>query len=286
MVKGLYTAYTGMITEQNRMDIQTNNLANVNSTGFKEERSVSRSFRDLLGLKIKDYSDAPWTARRLGLMNPGVKLDGTYTNFEQGALRQTDQKFDVALNNGLPDVDDDTVNDNMSAGGNAFFATSFASDDSDGGGQLIKYTRDGNFTLTQDGYLVTSEGNNVLDVNNNPIQLDPTVDTTILQDGSIVQNQNVVSTIQVARFDSPQFLQRYQDNSFIIGDGGAQVISTTAAEANATVNQGYLESSNISVVNEMTSIITIQRNYDTNAKAMQAEDETLDIAVNQLGKLT
>lgn len=285
MVKGLYTAYTGMITEQNRMDIQTNNLANVNSTGFKEERSVSRSFRDLLGLKIKDYSDAPWTARRLGLMNPGVKLDGTYTNFEQGALRQTEQKFDVALNNGLPDVDDGSVNDNMTAGGNAFFATSFASDDPDGGGQLIKYTRDGNFTLTQDGYLVTSEGNNVLDVNNNPIQLDPIVDTTILQDGSIIQNQNVVATIQVARFDSPQFLQRYQDNAFIIGDGGAQVISTTAAEANATVNQGYLESSNISVVNEMTSIITIQRNYDTNAKALQAEDDTLDIAVNQLGRI-
>ena len=286
MVKGLYTAYTGMITEQNRMDIQTNNLANVNSTGFKEERSVSRSFRDLLGLKIKDYSDAPWTARRLGLMNPGVKLDGTYTNFEQGALRQTDQKFDLALNNGLPNVDDDSVNDNMSAGGNAFFATSFASDDPDGGGQLIKYTRDGNFTLTQDGYLVTSEGNNVLDVNNNPIQLDPTVDTTILQDGSIIQNQNVVSTIQVARFDSPQFLQRYQDNAFIIGDGGAQVISTTAAEANATVNQGYLESSNISVVNEMTSIIAIQRSYDANAKALQAEDDTLNIAANQLGTVT
>ena len=286
MVKGLYTAYTGMITEQNRMDIQTNNLANVNSTGFKEERSVSRSFRDLLGLKIKDYSDAPWTARRLGLMNPGVKLDGTYTNFEQGALRQTEQKFDVALNNGLPNVDDDSVNDNMSAGGNAFFATSYASDDPDGGGQLIKYTRDGNFTLTLDGYLVTSEGNNVLDINNNPIQIDPLQDTTILQDGSIVQNENVVSTIQVARFDSPQFLQRYQDNAFIIGDGGAQVISTTAAEANATVNQGYLESSNISVVNEMTSIITIQRNYDTNAKALQAEDDTLDIAVNQLGKIT
>ena len=285
MVKGLYTAYTGMITEQNRMDIQTNNLANVNSTGFKEERSVSRSFRDLLGLKIKDYSDAPWTARRLGLMNPGVKLAGTYTNFEQGALRQTDQKYDVALNNGLPNVDDDSVNDNMSAGGNAFFATSYASDDPDGGGQLIKYTRDGNFTLTLDGYLVTSEGNNVLDVNNNPIQLDPLADTTILQDGRIIQNTNVVATIQVARFDSPQFLQRYQDNSFIIGDGGAQVISTTAEEANATVNQGYLESSNISVVNEMTSIITIQRNYDTNAKAMQAEDDTLDIAVNQLGKV-
>ncbi|MCR5343500.1 MULTISPECIES: flagellar hook-basal body protein [unclassified Butyrivibrio] len=285
MVKGLYTAYTGMVNEQKRMDIETNNLANVNSTGFKEERSVSQSFRDLLGLKIKDYSDAPWTARRLGLMNPGVKLAGSYTNFEQGGLRQTGQTYDVALNNGLPDVDDQMVNDNMGAGGNAFFATSFASDDPDGGGQLIKYTRDGNFTLTQDGYLVTSEGNNVLDVNNNPIQLDPNSDSTILQDGRIVQNQNVVSTIQVARFDSPQFLQRYQDNAFIIGDGGAQVVSTTAAEANATVNQGYLEASNVSVVDEMVNIISIQRNYETNSKVMQAEEDTLDIAVNQLGKV-
>ncbi len=284
MVKGLYTAYTGMVNEQRRMDIETNNLANANSTGFKEERSVSQSFRDLLGLKIKDYSDAPWTARRLGLINPGVKLAGSYTNFEQGDLESTGNDFDLALNNGIPTKDSNSVNDNMGAGGNAFFATSFGTGDPDVGA-LIKYTRDGNFTLTQDGYLVTSEGNNVLDVNNNPIQLDPIADTTIMQDGRIIQNQNVVSTIQVARFDSPQFLQRYQDNSFIIGEGPAQVISTTAAEANATVNQGYLEASNISVVDEMTNIITIQRNYDTNAKAMQAEDETLDIAVNQLGKV-
>ena len=285
MVKGLYTAYTGMVNEQKRMDIETNNLANANSVGFKEERSVSQSFRDLLGLKIKDYSDAPWTARRLGLINPGVKLAGTYTNFEQGGLESTGEKFDLALNNGLPDTDSDSVNDNMGAGGNAFFATSYGIPGPEGGA-LIKYTRDGTFNLNQDGYLVTTEGNNVLDVNNNPIQLDPLQDTTILQDGSIIQNGNVVTSIQVARFDNPQFLERYQDNSFIIGEGGAQVVSVTAAEANATVNQGYLERSNISVVDEMVNIIAIQRNYETNSKAMQSEDDTLDIAVNQLGKLS
>ncbi len=284
MVKGLYTAYTGMVNEQRRMDIETNNLANANSTGFKEERSVSQSFRDLLGLKIKDYSDAPWTARRLGLINPGVKLAGSYTNFEQGDLESTGNDFDLALNNGIPTTDSDSVNDNMGAGGNAFFATSFATGDPDVGA-LIKYTRDGNFTLDQDGYLVTTEGNNVLDVNNNPIQVDPLRDTTIFQDGRIVQDGNVVGTIQVARFDNPQFLQRYQDNSFIIGDSPAQVVSTTAAEANATVNQGFLERSNISVVDEMVNIIAIQRNYETNSKVMQSEDDTLDIAVNQLGKL-
>lgn len=284
MVKGLYTAYTGMINEQRRMDIETNNLANANSTGFKEERTVSRSFRDLLGLKIKDYTDAPWTAVRLGLMNPGVKLGGSYTNFEQGGLQSTGNKFDLALNNGIPTTDADSVNDNMGAGGNAFFATSYGTDDPQVGA-LIKYTRDGTFNVTQDGFLVTTEGNNVLDVNNNPIQIDPIVDTTILQDGSIVQNGNVVAMIQVARFDNVQDLQRYQDNSFIIGDGGAQVVSLTAEEANATVNQGYLEASNISVVDEFVNIIAIQRNYDTNSKAVQAEDDTVDIAVNQLGRV-
>ncbi len=284
MVKGLYTAYTGMVNEQRRMDIETNNLANANSTGFKEERSVSQSFRDLLGLKIKDYSDAPWTARRLGLINPGVKLAGSYTNFEQGDLESTGNDFDLALNNGIPTKDSNSVNDNMGAGGNAFFATSFGTGDPDVGA-LIKYTRDGNFTLDQDGYLVTPEGNNVLDVNNNPIQIDPLRDTTIFQDGRIVQDGNVVSTIQVASFDNPQFLERYQDNAFIIGDSPAQVVGLTAAEANATVNQGFLERSNISVVDEMVNIIAIQRNYETNSKAMQAEDDTLDIAVKQLGKL-
>jgi flagellar basal-body rod protein FlgG len=284
MVKGLYTAYTGMVNEQRRMDIETNNLANANSTGFKEERSVSQSFRDLVGLKIKDYSDAPWTARRLGLINPGVKLAGSYTNFEQGDLESTGNDFDLALNNGIPTKDSNSVNDNMGAGGNAFFATSFGTGDPDVGA-LIKYTRDGNFTLDQDGYLVTPEGNNVLDVNNNPIQIDPLRDTTIFQDGRIVQDGNVVSTIQVASFDNPQFLERYQDNAFIIGDSPAQVVGLTAAEANATVNQGFLERSNISVVDEMVNIIAIQRNYETNSKAMQAEDDTLDIAVKQLGKL-
>ncbi len=285
MVKGLYTAYTGMVNEQKRMDIETNNLANANSTGFKEERSVSQSFRDLLGLKIKDYSDAPWTAKRLGLINPGVKMAGTYTNFEQGGLESTGEKFDLALNNNFPTVDSSDINDNMGAGGNAFFATSYASEDAQGGA-LIKYTRDGTFNLNQDGYLVTTEGNNVLDVNNNPIQVDPQTDTTILQDGSVIQNGNVVTTIQVARFDNPQFLQRYQDNAFIIGDGGAQVVSLTAEEADATVNQGYLERSNISVVDEMVNIIAIQRNYETNSKALQAEDDTLDIAVKQLGVIS
>ncbi|MBQ7678854.1 MAG: flagellar hook-basal body protein [Butyrivibrio sp.] len=292
MVKGLYTAYTGMVAEQQRMDIETNNLANVNSAGYKEQRAVLQPFRDYLGLKIKDYTDAPWTAKRLGGLNPGVKMIGSYTNFEQGAMQSTGGDFDLALNNTLENTTSDQVKDNMFGGGNAFFAilvgqpAGTPDPEQLEGGQLIKYTRDGSFTLTGDGYLVTSEGNNVLDVNGQPIQVNPDLHTTILPDGRVVQDGQELQMIQVARFSDPHLLEPYETNAFIIPQDGPELLSTTAAEAMASVNQGYLESSNVSVVDEMVNIITIQRDYETNQKMIQTEDDTLQIAVQQLGKLT
>lgn len=283
MVKGLYTAYTGMVNEQRRMDIATNNLANVNSSGFKEQRSVSQAFDDLLAIKIKDLSDAPATTRDLGIITGGVKLGGTYTNFEQGALKSTGNTFDLALNNSIPTSDNNNVRDNMLAGGNAFFATEYGTDEEQN--ILIKYTRDGSFTLTTDGYLVTAEGNYVLDTDGNRIQLDPNLDTAIQPNGNILQDDALVATIQVASFDDITLLERYQDNSFIIGDSGATVIGTTAEDAGASVHQGYLEGSNISVIDEMVDLITIQRAYETNQKVIQTEDSTLEIAVNQLGQI-
>lgn len=283
MVKGLYTAYTGMVNEQRRMDIATNNLANVNSSGFKEQRSVSQAFDDLLAIKIKDLSDAPATTRDLGIITGGVKLGGTYTNFEQGALKSTGNTFDLALNNSIPTSDNNNVRDNMLAGGNAFFATEYGTDEEQN--ILIKYTRDGSFTLTTDGYLVTAEGNYVLDTDGNRIQLDSNLDTAIQPNGNILQDDALVATIQVASFDDITLLERYQDNSFIIGDSGATVIGTTAEDAGASVHQGYLEGSNISVIDEMVDLITIQRAYETNQKVIQTEDSTLEIAVNQLGQI-
>lgn len=284
MVKGLYTAYTGMLNEQQRLDIATNNLANVNSTGYKEQRSVSQPFRDYLGLKIKDYSDAPYVARRLGMLNPGVKMIGSYTNFEQGAMQSTGRKFDLALNNAIETVASDQVNDNMFGGGNAFFAIAYNSPDPDGG-QLTKYTRDGDFTITADGYLVTTEGNNVLDVNGQPIQVNPDLDTEIQQDGRILQDGQVLQTIQVTSFSDPHLLLPYEGNSFIIGEDGPAITGTTAGQAVATVNQGFLEASNVSVIDEMVNLIAIQRSYDTNQKMVQAEDDALNLAVTQVGKV-
>ena len=97
MLKGLYTAYTGMINEQNRMDVLTNNLANSATIGFKKEGSTSQSFSDVLAYKIKDSSENPNIARNIGYNTPGVKIGENYTDYSQGAFRATENNLDVAL---------------------------------------------------------------------------------------------------------------------------------------------------------------------------------------------
>ena len=141
MVKGLYTAYTGMINEQNRMDIMTNNLANASTVGYKKEGSTSQSFDDVLTVKIKDQSVGMRNVQRLGVKNPGVKIGENYTDYSQGSFRITGNTYDLALS------------------GEGFFAIEFTNK---AGETDTKYTRAGQFTLNKDGYLVTEEGDYVL----------------------------------------------------------------------------------------------------------------------------
>ena len=97
MLKGLYTAYSGMLNEQNRMDVITNNLANATTNGYKKEGATSQAFNDVLAYKLKDLSDAPGTAKYLGVNNPGVKIGEGYTDYSQGPMKVTGNAFDLAL---------------------------------------------------------------------------------------------------------------------------------------------------------------------------------------------
>ncbi|MBR0164559.1 MAG: flagellar hook-basal body protein [Lachnospiraceae bacterium] len=265
MVKGLYTAYTAMRNEQHRMDITTNNLANVNTTGFKKEGSVSQPFSDVLGIKIKDRSDT-FAARPLGTLNLGVKLGETYVDWSQGPFRVTDETFDFAL------------------GGNGFFMIEYTNKApnvrrDEAGQTTIMYTRDGNFTLREDGTLVTQDGDYVLDMNGNHILLDPLAETAVNMQGQIWQNGVVVAEIGRTDFEDYNTLMRYGENFFEPVEGAVQIPAT------GTVYQGYLEQSNVSTVDEMVNMIAIQRQYEANATMIQTEDETLAIAVSQVGRL-
>lgn len=268
MVKGLYTAHTGMVNEQRRLDVISNNLANSNTTGFKKEGATAQSFDHELAIKIKDTSYAGGRIpRAIGTIHLGAKIGETYTNYDQGSMRITDEQTDMAL------------------AGNGFFAIAFADKN---GNTTVKYTRDGAFTVDADGYLVTGDGDHVLTpngaMNTNPAQgnyvrVDPNQPFTVDQQGNIYQNGVVVSQIGVVDVANYDFIAKYGENLYDLVDGGQIVAS------NASVEQGCLEASNVNVIDEMVTMIAISRAYEAGQKVIQTEDSTLDKAVNTVGRV-
>lgn len=258
MVKGLYTAYTGMINEQHRMDVLTNNLANADTNGFKKEGATSQSFDSVLAYKIKDISEGNRLARRIGVNDPGVKIGEGYTDFSEGPIKTTGNMYDLALTD------------------RGFFAVEFTNK---AGVTSVKYTRDGNFTLTQEGRLVTRDGDPVLGEDGQPIEIDPLKEAQINTSGQIIQDDRVAATIQVTDFEDYNYLEHYGENYFQPIEGAVET------EAPAQVYSGYLETANMSVVTEMVNMITVSRAYESNQKIITTIDSTLDIAANQLGRI-
>ncbi len=257
MVKGLYTAYTGMLNQQNKMDVISNNMANAATTGYKKEGSLAQSFDSVLAVKIKDQTVGV-TAQPIGTMNLGVKIGENYTDYSQGAFKTTENTYDLALS------------------GNGFFCIEFTNK---AGQTSTKYTRDGSFTLNVDGYLVTKDGDYVLDRNGRHIQLDPLATSSIDESGTIYQNNQVVATIGLQDFEDYNYLEHYGENYYQPVEGAEFI------DADAQMFSGYLEASNVQVVSEMVELISITRAYESNQKVIQTIDSTLDKAVNQLGQV-
>lgn len=266
MLKGLYTGWSGMVNEMNRLDVMTNNLANVDTNGYKKEAATSQSFSDRLAIKIKDQSEFG-IPRKLGIANLGVKIGEVYTDWSQGSFQVTDGQYDVALD------------------GPGFFAVSFTGKD---GETSARYTRDGAFSVNREGILMTKDGDPVLDQNGaenqdpseeNYIILDPNLPFSIDQRGYITQDGRAMGKLGVVDFEDYDYLLKYGENQ-IIPIEGAQII-----DSDAKVEQGCIEASNVNVVDEMVSMITIQRAYDANQRVVTTMDSMLDRAVNNVGKV-
>lgn len=259
MLRGLYTAYTGMLNEQYRMDIMSNNLANADTTGFKKEGSTSQAYDEVMAVKIKDVTEYPNVPKRLGNMSLGVKIGETYTDFSMGSLRNTENTYDLAL------------------GERGFFNIEFTNKS---GEVSTKYTRNGEFTLTRDGYLVTKDGDYVLDTDDNRIQVSTTAGTTVINDlGEIYQDDALVANIKITDFEDTNYLTHYGETMWDAKEG-----ATPVDVEYPRVYQGWLEMSNVSVVKEMVNMITISRQYESNQKMITTFDETLEKSM-QLGKL-
>ncbi len=257
MVRGLYTAYTGMINEQKRLDIISNNLANSATVGYKEENVTSRSFKDYMAVKIRDGSNA-FIDEQIGTFNPGVKIGETYMDWGQGSLRETGNTYDLAIE------------------GNGFFTMRVTDAN---GNSSIKYTRCGTFKCTADGYIVDADGNH-LQGSGGDIQVPVDArEIVIKNDGSIFADNQLVDTVQLTDFEDYNYLELYGDNMYNAVDGATTIDSTAA------IQQGYTEQSNVNVISEMVSMITITRAYEAGQKMIRTQDSLLDASVNQVGKV-
>lgn len=256
MVKGLYSAYTGMMNQQNRMDVLTNNLANSATTGYKKEGTTTQSFDDVLAIKVNDASEG-YAGKTIGAMSMGVKIGENYTDFSQGSLRATDNTFDLALSQ------------------EGFFQVSFLDKS---GETSTKYTRDGSFTLNKDGYLVTQDGDFVLGTNGT-IKLNTGAVIKIDDQGNIYQDNKYAGKLALTNFEDTDYLKKYGENMYQTVDGAVNT------KYEGTVKQGYLEASNVSVVKEMVNMITMTRAYESTQKVIQTIDNTLEKAVNNVGRV-
>ncbi len=256
MVKGLYTASTGMVNQMARLDVITNNLANSNTTAFKKEGSTSQAFDSVYAVKIND-SSVNYVTQGIGNLSLGVKVGETYTDYSDGNLQETGNTYDVAL------------------GGNGFFAISYADQN---GEESIRYTRDGNFTVNADGILMTKDGDFVLDESNGFITIPNGTDVSIDEMGTIYADGEEIARLQITDFEDYNYLKKFGENMYIAIDGA------TTKDAEAKVYQGYLESSNVNVVSEMVEMISVARAYESNQKIIQTIDDTLKTAVG-LGRL-
>ena len=256
MVRGLYTAATGMVNQMNRMDVITNNLANSATTAYKKEGATSQAFKDMMAIKIND-SSVNYIHQPIGPMSLGVKIGETYTDYGIGNLQETGNTFDLAL------------------GGKGFFAISYSERN---GNESVRYTRDGSFTINSEGVLMTKDGDFVLDESGGLITIPNGTEVSIDEFGVIEADGMEVARLQITDFEDYDYLKKFGENMYIAIDGATQI------EAERKVYQGYLESSNVNVVSEMVDMIATSRDYESNQKVIQAIDSTLERAVN-LGKL-
>lgn len=254
MIRSLWIARTGLDAQQTQLDVISNNLANVSTTGFKRSRAV---FEDLLyqTLRQPGAQSTQQTQISSGLqIGTGVRPVATERIHTQGNLQQTGNGLDVAIQ------------------GEGFFQIQLP----DG---TTAYTRDGSFQLDNQGQIVTASGYPL-----SPAIVLPndTLSMTIGKDGTVSVQQSgqvaptQVGTIQLATFVNPGGLQSAGENLFLeTASSGTPTANTPGSNGAGVLNQNYVETSNVNVAEELVQMITTQRAYELNSRAIQTSDQML-----------
>jgi flagellar basal-body rod protein FlgG len=257
MLRSLYSAAAGMQSQQLNLDVISNNLANVNTTGFKKSKI---EFQELLYQTTRAAGSDQGGGNQLpsGLqVGQGSRPVATSRIFTTGDLTQTGERLDIAIQ------------------GDGFFEVQ----KSDG---TRAYTRDGAFKTTSDGRIVTSDGL-PLQGGFQPVPAG-TTNITISSDGQVTYTGANGSTnfrVQLVRFNNPAGLESLGSNLYKeTSASGSPELGNAGENGFGTLNQGYLEMSNVKVVEEMVNLILAQRAYEVNSKAVQAADEMMQQSNN------
>jgi flagellar basal-body rod protein FlgF len=245
MIQGIYTATLGMTPLMDKQDQIANNLANINTTGFKES-----------GLFLKSYQKYLANDAREPFATQDIKADQVYIDYSDGPMKQTNSPLDTCIK------------------GSGFFSVMTASDG-------VQYTRNGNFSLDPEGLLVTSDGSKVMGTEGY-IRVTHEFPVTITEKGEVVQDGSIKGVLKIVDLDKPYNLMRTGESRFKPTDPSAK----ERASAGFVVKQGYLEGSNVNVIRNMAEMISTYRNYEADQRALWAQDQTLDKAVNQVGRLS
>ena len=255
MIRGWYIGASGMNAQQNRLDAIANNLANVDTTGFKRDVAVSKAFSDLIIRRTQAdgvYTTADGSydvAPIVGSLGLGVETNELFTDFDQGSFKSTDTSTDMAL------------------GGKGFFVVQTPDGE--------RFTRNGNFLLGKEGILLTKDGYPVLG-ENGPIAVESDK-FFVNEDGMIIDRENdvYIDRLKIVRFENERYLKKQGES---LWDTNLIAGSPYVAEGDERprVLQGFTETSNVNVVNEMVQMIEVNRAYEANQKSIQTEDDMMD----------
>lgn len=251
MIKGLYTAASSMKSVEDNMDVVSNNLSNADTVGFKRKEGVKRSFPELMMSRLQKNS----RPREVGSLGTGVHLEETYTDFRPGDFRFTEGELDFAID------------------GDAFLAVQTP--------QGVMYTRAGNLTFNEADQLVTQQGYQVLGTDGQPLENVIGEEINIDGNGEIHSGLFGADSIQITAFDDSSLLSKRGENLYELGE--AEQLAEIPAEVE--LKQYYLEDSNVNIVEEMVRMIEVNRLYEANQKTINALDESLGQAVNQIGQV-
>jgi len=247
----------GMAGQLKRMDVVSNNLANAGTSGFKRDVVITQSFSDVLMRRVRDYNMRGFnTTTALGPASLGLIINSIHRDFSAGSLQPTGGPLDLALE------------------GVGFFQIMIQSGEEE---PVFMFTRDGSFTLNEEGTLVTSGGHTVLSASGNPITI-PGGDILITDTGHIMVNGTLVDNIGIFSFEDTAELRPFGENFYTITEE-AEIIPFAGR-----VIQGYVETSNVNSVREMVEMISLSRAYEANSRMVQIADQTLGQAVNEIAR--